>query len=433
MDFPLPPVGEGLIEVELVRWLVRPGDAVHPGQPLAEVLSDKATMEVPAPFDGTVTGLAATPGSKVQVGQVILSYSPIGNGDHVASPASGGREAPEAPDVTTPRLRELGRLTPPDRPNGANGPAHVAAMPSRLPAAAPSVRLLARKLGIDLADVPGTGPHGRILLGDLAPLIQARTGGVDEKPATAGTDTSKLDFGTAGTRVKLVGLRRRIAEHMVEAKRQIPHYSYVDECELTDLVRLRRQLREPFARAGVKLTYLAFFVKAVARALKEIPIVNSTLDAATNEIVLHDRYHVGIATATPGGLVVPVIRDADKKELPAIAAEIERLGTDAKAGRSRLEDLKGGTFTVTSIGGIGGLISTPIINYPEVGIMGVGKVVRRPVYDDAGNLRPADVIYLSFSFDHRVVDGAVGAAFGNAVIRHLQSPAVLLLPEKFGG
>lgn len=431
MDFSLPPVGEGLIEVELVRWLVRPGDAVHPGQSLAEVLSDKATMEVPAPFDGTVTSLVATPGSKVQVGQVILSYNPTGQNGPEPSTSFSGREGGENGRGSSSASRAGDGSG--ERAGPTNGPARVAAMPSRLPAAAPSVRLLARKLGIDLADVPGTGPHGRVLIGDLAPLIQTRGAGTDEKPATAGTDTSKLDFGTAGTRVKLVGLRRRIAEHMVEAKRQIPHYSYVDECELTDLVRLRRQLREPFARVEVKLTYLAFFVKAVARALKEIPIVNSTLDAATNEIVLHDRYHVGIATATPGGLIVPVIRDADKKELPAIATEIERLGTDAKAGRSRLEDLKGGTFTVTSIGGIGGLISTPIINYPEVGIMGVGKVVRRPVYDDAGTLRPADIIYLSFSFDHRVVDGAVGAAFGNAVIRHLQSPAVLLLPEKFGG
>ena len=165
----------------------------------------------------------------------------------------------------------------------------------------------------------------------------------------------------------------------------------------------------------MKLTYLAFFVKAVARALKEVPMVNSTFDEAAEEMVLHDHYHVGIAVAAPHGLIVPVIKDADQKDLAAIATEIERLSADARAGRPKLEDLKGGTFTVTSIGGIGGLISTPIINHPEVGIMGVGKVVKRPVYDAAGKLRPADMVYLSFSFDHRVVDGAVGAAFGNAV------------------
>ena len=183
----------------------------------------------------------------------------------------------------------------------------------------------------------------------------------------------------------------------------------------------------------MKLTYLAFFVKAAARALKDVPIVNSTFDEPAGEVVLHDHYHIGIAVAAPGGLIVPVIKDADRKDLLAIASEIDRLSTDAKAGKSKLEDLKGGTFTVTSVGGIGGLISTPIINYPEVGIMGVGKVVKRPVYDANGDLKPHDIVYLSFSFDHRIVDGAVGAAFGNAVVRYLQAPAVLLLPERPGG
>jgi pyruvate dehydrogenase E2 component (dihydrolipoamide acetyltransferase)/2-oxoisovalerate dehydrogenase E2 component (dihydrolipoyl transacylase) len=306
--------------------------------------------------------------------------------------------------------------------------------PGKLPAAAPSVRILARKLGIDLARIRGTGPGGRILIDDLAPHLKPRVG-VNEKPtpAPSGTDTSNLDFGVAGTRRKLVGLRRRIAEHMVEAKRHIPHYSYIDECDLTDLVRLRGQLRDPLAHSGVKLTYLAFFVKAAARAIKDIPIVNSSLDEAADEVVLHDRYHVGIAVAAPHGLIVPVVKDADRKDLLAVAADIERLSADAKAGRSKLEDLKGGTFTVTSVGGIGGLMSTPIINHPEVGIMGIGKVVKRPVYDAHGDLKPADIVYLSFSFDHRVVDGAVGAAFGNAVLRYLQAPALLLLPEKLGG
>lgn len=433
MDFSLPPVGEGLLEVELVRWLVRPGDAVSPGQGLMEVMSDKATMEVPAPFVGTVTGLSAEPGSKVKVGQVVLAYNPAGG----AVPASGGRQPPVSSPAASSRVTEQG-ADPPRSPvaarvQTANGNGHPTG-PVVAPPAAPSVRLLARKLGVDLARVRGTGPHGRILLDDLTPYLTTRSTDRAARPEKAGkTDTSKLDFGVAGTRVKLAGLRRRIAEHMVEAKRHIPHYSYIDECDLTDVVRLRNQLREPFAKAGAKLTYLAFLVKAVARALREVPIVNASLDEAAGEIVLHDRYNIGVAVAAPGGLIVPVVKDADKKDLGAIAADIERLGADARAGKPRLEDLKGGTFTVTSIGGIGGLMSTPIINHPEVGIMGVGKVVKRPVYDENGELRPADVAYLSFSFDHRVVDGAVGAAFGNVVLRHLQNPALLLLPEKFGG
>jgi pyruvate dehydrogenase E2 component (dihydrolipoamide acetyltransferase)/2-oxoisovalerate dehydrogenase E2 component (dihydrolipoyl transacylase) len=204
----------------------------------------------------------------------------------------------------------------------------------------------------------------------------------------------------------------------------------VDECDVTDLVRLRGSLRERFAAAGVKLTYLAFAVKAVAAALKEVPLVNASLDEAAGEIVLHDRYHVGVAVATPAGLVVPVVRDADRKDLGQVAREVERLADEARAGKSRLDDLRGGTFSVTSVGNIGGLFSTPVINHPEVGILGLGKVVRRPVFDAAGNVRPADLVYLSFSFDHRVVDGAVGAAFGNAVGRLLSNPALLLLPDK---
>jgi pyruvate dehydrogenase E2 component (dihydrolipoamide acetyltransferase)/2-oxoisovalerate dehydrogenase E2 component (dihydrolipoyl transacylase) len=277
------------------------------------------------------------------------------------------------------------------------------------------------KLGIDLGTVHGSGPEGRVLLEDLAPRIQATAPAAAEAP---------MDYGKPGTRIKMQGLRRSIAQHMVLAKRTIPHYSYIDECDVTELVRLRDSLRDPYARAGVKLTYLAFFVKAVVAALKEVPIVNASLDEKSDEIVLHDRYHIGIAVATPSGLVVPVIHDADRKDLGDIAREIERLSVAARAGNSRREDLLGGTFTVTSVGNLGGLISTPIINHPEVAILGVGKVVKRPVYDAAGQIRPTDIVYLSLSFDHRVVDGAVGAAFANVILRQLQNPAALLLPAR---
>ncbi len=434
MDFPLPPMGEGLYEVELVRWLVQPGDAVARGQSLMEVMSDKATMEVPAPFAGTVTATTAEPGAKIKVGQVVLRYDPVGDGQATAGgerqPVPAQRAGDVSPPSESPATAHAPRGT--DVPRSPNGHPAVAEPPAvRPPAAAPSVRHLARKLGVDLARVRGSGPAGRVLLEDLTPYLAARPGPA-EKPA-ARADAVGLDLGVAGTRVKLVGLRRRIAEHMVAAKKAIPDYSYIDECDITDLVRLRAQLKDTFGKAGVRLTYLPFFVKAAARALKEVPIVNCTYDEAAEEMTLHDRYNVGVAVATPQGLVVPVVKDADRKDVAAIATEIDRLSADARAGRPKLDDLKGGTFTVTSIGGIGGLMATPIINHPEVGIMGVGKVVRRPVYDAHGRLRPADLVYLSFTFDHRIVDGAVGAAFGNAVIRHLQNPASLLLPERLGG
>ncbi len=410
MDFPLPELGEGVYEAELVAWHVKPGDQVKRGQSLAEVLTDKASMELPAPFAGTVTGLRATPGSTIKIGDVVLTYE---------IPA-GGR-TPAAESVTKPGAKAAAQdHRKNDGATGRRGDASTSTLAVR---AAPSVRQLARELGIDLAGVQGTGPGGRILIKDLSSRVAHST----DKPGPA---APAIDHGKPGTRIKLAGVRKKIAEHMVVAKRAIPHYGYVDECEVSDLVRMRQSLRETFHQAGVKLTYLPFFVKAVVSALKEVPIVNASLDEQAGEIVLHDRYHIGVAVAAPQGLMVPVVHDADQKDIQQLAREIERLGRDARIGKSKLEDLKGGVFTITSIGSIGGLISTPVINHPQVGILGVGKIVKRPVYDASGVLRPADMVYLSFAFDHRVLDGAVGAAFGNAVIRRLQNPAVLLLPPE---
>lgn len=411
MEFRLPELGEGVYEAELVSWLVKPGDRVKRGQSLLEVMTDKATMEVPAPFAGTIGELKAQAGQQLKVGRVILDYAPLA--------ASRDDEAPAEAVLTaaTPRRESRSHAPTP----GGNGPRIGAAR------AAPSVRLMARKLGIDLSQIHGSGPQGRILVEDLAPHLQRSTS------ATPGESAApKLDYGQAGTRIQLQGVRRKVAERMSLSKQTIPHYGYVDECDVTDLVRLRHSLRETYNRAGIKLTYLAFFVKAAARALKEVPVVNSSLDDAAQEIVLHDRYHLGIAVATPAGLIVPVVHGADRLDIGQIAREIDRLSESARAGNARPEDLKGGTFTITSIGSIGGLISTPVINPPQAGILGVGKIVKRPVYDGAGSVRPADMVYLSFSFDHRILDGAVGAAFGNALISQLRNPAGLLLAEKVG-
>jgi 2-oxoisovalerate dehydrogenase E2 component (dihydrolipoyl transacylase) len=410
MEFALPEIGEGMYEAELVRWLVQPGEAVKRGQNLLEVMTDKATMEVPAPFSGTITALRGEPGKPVKVGQVLLEYTPTGN----AVPVESRLEAVAAAPVSTRQTVAA-----------ING-ARVAATPMSV-RAAPSVRQMARKLGVDLTSLRGSGPDGRILLDDLTQELRQLAGEVAAKPRRA---EPVQDFGKPGTRIPLQGLRKRIAEHMVQATRTIPHYGYVDECEVTELVRLRTNLKEAYARSGIKLTYLPFFVKAAVAALKEVPLVNASLDEEAQEIVLHDRYHIGIAVATPAGLIVPVIRDADRKDIGTLAREIDRLSSDARAGRSRREDLRGSTFTLTSVGNIGGLFSTPVINHPEVGIMGIGKVVRRPVFDEAGAVRPAEIVYLSMAFDHRVVDGAVGAAFTNAVIRQLTNPAVMLVPEK---
>jgi 2-oxoisovalerate dehydrogenase E2 component (dihydrolipoyl transacylase) len=408
MDFALPEIGEGVYEAELIRWLVEPGTTIKRGQPLVEVMTDKATMEVPSPFAGSITDLRVQPGQTIKVGQVLLSY------ESAAKAASEPR--PPASSAANRSLTVAAQPIP-------NGPVRAEAA-GRLPVkAAPSVRQLARKLGIDLAAIHGSGPEGRILLEDLAPRFQAPV--VPEARAEA-----VADYGKPGTRIKLQGLRRTIAQRMVQSKRVIPHYSYVDECDVSDLARLRESLRDTYARAGVKLTYLPFFIKAIVAALKEVPIVNSSLDEDAGEIVLHDHYHIGIAAATPAGLMVPVIRDADQKDIGTIAREIERLSSAARAGKSRREDLLGSTFTITSVGSHGGLIATPVINPPEVAILALGKIVKRPVYDAAGQIRPADMIYLSLSFDHRVIDGAVGAVFANAILGHLQNPAAFLLPPR---
>lgn len=414
MEFALPHIGEGIQEAELVRWLVQPGDSVKPGQSLLEVVTDKATMEVPAPFAGRINALQAEVGQKIQIGQVLLDYTPAGQDgpDRETTRPSTASLPTEA--IATPRY------------HSEKGSAVLRPTPLSV-RAAPSVRHMARKLGVDLTTVPGSGPDGRILLDDLMRFV--RPPAATEPPA-ARTAIPSLDVGTPGTRKPLIGLRRSVAERMVLSKKTIPHYSYIDECDVTELVRLRAALKDTYGKAGIKLTYLAFLVKAVVAALQEVPLVNASLDEERREIVLHDQYHIGVAVAVPGGLLVPVVRDADKKDLGTIAREVDSLSQEARAGKAKPEQLKGSTFTITSVGNLGGLISTPVINYPEVGILGIGKIVRRPVYDEAGQIRPADLLYLSFSFDHRVVDGAIGALFGNAVIKRLQNPATLLLPNK---
>jgi len=419
MDFKLPELGEGIYEAELIRWLVKPGDSVRRSQGLMEVMTDKATMEVPSPFVGIIESLKAKEGSQLKVGEVILQFM-------VAGQQSDGNENKEEEkgrkgQKEKNRSEEFAKNTSP----AGNSRRGVTVLPK----AAPSVRLMARKLGINLDHLRGSGPDGRILIEDLTSHVNQRHVEYDPSPVAPSHPAPLIDFGKPGTRLKLQGLRRVMAEHMARAKQIIPHASYVDECDVTELVRLRDSLKETFSKDGIKLTYVPFFVKAVAATLKEIPIVNSSLDDEAGEIVLHDQYHIGVATATRAGLIVPVLHNAERLDLAQVARELNRLSEEAKAGKSRLEDLRGGTFTITSIGGYGGLISTPVVNHPQTAILGIGRIVKRPIYDASGTLKPADMVYLSLSFDHRVLDGAVAAAFCNAIIKRLQSPAVLLLPN----
>jgi pyruvate dehydrogenase E2 component (dihydrolipoamide acetyltransferase)/2-oxoisovalerate dehydrogenase E2 component (dihydrolipoyl transacylase) len=286
---------------------------------------------------------------------------------------------------------------------------------------------LARKLGVDLSRLQGSGPNGRILVDDVTTVYEQSRAAAVARPSQR-THTPLFDLGRPGTRVKLAGLRRLTAERMTLSAQTIPQATYVEETNVTDLVRLRESLKPTLEQRGSRLTYLPFMVKAVALALREVPIVNASLEDASREIVLHDHYHIGVAVATPNGLIVPVVKDADQLDLLGIASEIERLSTDARAGKSSRDDLQGATFTITSVGNFGGILSTPMVNPPEAAILGIGRIVRRPVFDDRGQVVPADLVHLSLTFDHRLLDGAVAAVFVNAIVSHLRAPAALLLP-----
>jgi len=418
----LPELGEGILEAELVDWLVEPNDEVSVGQSIAEVLTDKAAIALPSPFTGRVQQLMAEPGQSIAVGAPILKYAD----------SAGGEQASDKAAVAVDAAKRATQPVSPTSGNGSSASSTVAtSKPGASPKAAPSVRRRARELGIDLNTVSGSGPGGRVLMADLqAPIEQptaseSETSGAPFRGSSSERSTGSL---TPGSTIPLRGLRRKIAEHMVRSKTEIPHYSLMDECDVTDLVRLRARLKPELAEQGIRLTYLAFIVKATAEALKEFPLINASLDADAEEIRLHSHYNIGIAVATPNGLIVPVVKNADQLSLGQVAESIQRLSEQAREGTIALADLRGATFVVTSIGGIGGLISTPIINQPNVGIMGVGRVVRRPIFDDLGQVQPADMMYLSYSFDHRVIDGAIGAEFNNAIMRRLGDPVTWLIP-----
>lgn len=399
LEFRLPDIGEGVAEGEIVSWKVQEGDSIREDDPLVEVMTDKATVEIPSPSAGTVLKVLAKEGEVVAVGTVIV----------VIGEASEKVAAPVRADTDG---------------KGSEKPAMAAASAGAVVSgkvrAAPAVRKMARQMKIDLGQVTGTGPGGRITKKDLE---DHESGPPVPEPASA---PKPLPVGEREERIPMRGIRRRVADHMSQAKRLAPHFTYVDEVDMTEVVALRKEAKGRAEERGVKLTYLPFVIKALIPALKEFPFLNASLDDARDEIVLKRYYNIGIATATEGGLIVPVVHDADRKGLIDLAAEIQALSEKARDNKLALSDLQGGTFTITSTGNIGGLLATPIVNHPEVAILGVHKIVPRPVVRD-GAIVIREQMNISLSFDHRVVDGAVGAAFANHMIRYLQDPKLLLL------
>jgi 2-oxoglutarate dehydrogenase complex dihydrolipoamide succinyltransferase (E2) component len=395
-EFKLPDIGEGVAEGEILKWLVKEGETVKEDQSLVEVMTDKVNVQIPSPKDGTIAKILVKEGDVVKVGRTIVVIEFAGSAP--AAPAPSEPRSQPAPVQTAPAAQVL----------------HGPALQDRV-LAAPATRRLARELGIDITSVKGTGPNGRVTDDDL------RAG----PPAVA--DAPKAPAAVSGNeeRVPLRGVRKVIAERMAKSFHTIAQVTLVDEVDMTELVLLREAFKGSAEKRGVKLTFLPFVIKAVIPALKEFPYVNSTLDEGNGEIVLKKRYNLGIATDTPNGLLVPVLKDVDEKDIFELSAEIEKLAAMARTGELGRDEVQGSTFTITNLGSIGGLFATPIVNYPEVAILGTHRISKRPVVRD-GKIEARDMMYLSLSFDHRVMDGAYGARFMNRIIDIIQDPKKIL-------
>ena len=399
-EFRLPDIGEGVAEGEVVKWHVTEGEEVKENQPLVEIMTDKVNVEIPSPKKGTIQKRMAKEGEVVKVGQVLIV---------IAEADSKGA----APTISSPKPAPT-LAKPPAKQVTSPGQA----MKPREVLATPATRKLARDLGVDLSLVQGTGRGGKITDEDVQ---RVKAGGW---PTPAAVTVA----GPRGAeeRVPLRGIRRLVAQHMVKSRSTAAQVTHVDEVDMTEVVQLREKAKASAEKRGVKLTYLPFIIKALIPALKQYLFLNATLDDEKEEIVLRRYYNIGIATDTEQGLVVPVIRDAEHKSITQLAAEITALSEKARAGQLTLDEIQASTFTITNVGGIGGMFATPIINYPEVAILGVHKITKRPVVRD-NQIVIRDMTYLSLSFDHRVLDGAMAARFVNAIKQYLEDPKLLLL------
>jgi len=378
IELKLPDVGEGIAEGEVVRWLVAEGAQVKEDDPLVEILTDKANVELPSPVTGTVAKIVAAPGQIVKVGGLLA----------LIEPAAGQPAATEHIKASSGQPPRVGGEV----------------------LATPVVRKLAKDLGVALGTVPGTGPGGRITEEDVRRAAGPK--------APAGTPAEPA----SEERIPFRGKRRMIARKLVAAKTRVPHALLVDEADVSGLLAGRAKMREIGEREGVRITVLPFIMKAVAGALRRHPALNASLDEERGEIVLKKKVDVGMAVDAEGGLVVPVVRDADAKSVIELAREIERLSASAREGALASGDQTGGTFTISSVGSIGGLFSYPVINVPEAAILAAHKIVTRPVVRD-GEIVPREMIYLSLSFDHRIVDGGEATRFLNEVVRRIEASA----------
>ena len=421
----MPDIGEGIAEVELVAWSVKPGDVVKEDQPLADVMTDKATVEIPSPVAGTVVALGGEVGRLMAVGSELIRLEVEGAGNAKGAPVrpaddvQGERPAPapvapkpapgkDAPVAAVAERRPVA-VPPPQR------------APGEKPLASPAVRQRAWELGVELQFVHGSGPAGRITHQDLDVYIASRG-----QPMPAGGVRTAYAERHGQETVPMVGLRRRIAQKMAEAKRRIPHFSYVEEIDVTELEVLRAQLNQRYGTERGKLTLLPLIARAVVLALRDYPRLNARFDDEAGVVTQYGAVHLGIAAQTDAGLMVPVIRHAEARDPWGLAAEIARLAEAARSGGTTREELSGSTITLSSLGPLGGIASTPVINHPEVAIVGVNRIVERLALR-GGTVVARQLMNLSSSFDHRVIDGMDAARFIQAVRGTLETPALLFV------
>lgn len=422
----MPDVGEGITEAEIVEWNVAVGDLVREDDILAAVMTDKATVEIPSPVEGKVSSITGTVGEMTPVGATIITIEVAGTGNvakEKAGPAETGAKAPppERKADTVPPAARPGKEHAPDHPVPQSIPAaRIETGPPRpvgeKPLASPAVRKRAREAGVQLRYVRGTGPAGRVLHEDLGRFIAGNQAG---GASAAAADESVEE-------IRIIGLRRKIAERMQESKRNIPHITYVEEVDVTELDSLRRHLNSDAGDGKPHLTLLPLILRAMVIALEEHPIFSARFDDDNDVLHRYAAAHIGVATQTDSGLMVPVVRHAETRDLWDLAAETKRLAEQARDGSISREDMTGSTITLSSLGALGGIVSTPVINRPEVAVIGVNKIVVRPVYLE-GVLVPRKIMNLSSSFDHRIVDGWDAARFVQSIRAGLEHPATLFM------
>ena len=459
-EFKLPDIGEGVTEGEIVKWLVSPGDSVKEDQPMVEVMTDKATVTITAPKAGKILETRGPEGGVVPVHSVLVVFDISGEAAALAVAEPKKESAATAVGDIKETLPGMNLARPPAA-KATNGNAAAPGYFNEKPLATPATRKLARELGVDLRTVAPTGPNGRVIRDDVAAANAAESapglaGAVTEvapqssriseiprqelalplpppaqQPAALARPPMRIAPNSSADqapdeRIPLRGMRKRIFEGMSRSVHTAAHFTFVEECDVTALKALRARLKGPAEQAQVKLTFLPFFVKAVVAALKKHPMLNAAFDESTQEIVVRKSYHIGIASSTDAGLIVPVVRDADRKSILDIARDIARLAEETKTGKAKAQDLSGSTFTITSLGQQGGLFATPILNFPEVGILGIHQMKQKPVVRD-GQIVVGDVMLLSLSFDHRIIAGHIGAAFAYEIIGYLENPDRLFL------